>query len=96
MLAVAIDAALEPRALAKAREAGARLDAGNGAQRAVDIVRKLVRGELEASAARGLPRGIERLSEAEAERAASRPRRSSDVDASVDEELAALRTKLGL
>ena len=96
MLAVAIDAALEPRALARAREAGAHLDAAHGTERAVSIAKKLGRGELEASAASGLPRGIERLSEPEAEKAAGRPRRSGDLDASVDEELAALRKKLGL
>ena len=95
MLAVAIDAALEPRALARAREAGARLDATCGAARAVAIAKKLGRGELEPSASSGLPRGLERLSEPETERAAA-PRRRGDLEASVDEELAALRKKLGL
>lgn len=95
-LAVTLDAALGAGALTKAREAGARLDAGSGARRAVELVRKLIRGELEPSEVSGLPRGIERLSQPEPERLPERPERVDELDRSVDEELAALRKKLGL
>lgn len=96
-LAVTLDAALEPPALEAAREAGARLEAEHGARRAVDLVQKLVRGELEPRASSGLPRGLERLSAPEVERASGPPTPTAKgLDTSVDEELAALRKKLGL
>jgi hypothetical protein len=96
-LAVTLDRALDPSALARSRSAGARLDAPGGARRAAELVRKLVRGELDARGASGLPLGIERLSEREAPpRSEPPPTLREDLDATVNAELAALRKKLGL
>lgn len=88
-LAVTLDRVLEG-------ETSAPAPALDGAERAVTLVRQLVRGELEAAAS-GLPTGIERLSERDdkPESAPPAPPRS-DLDASVDAELAALRKKHGL
>lgn len=102
-LAVTLDRALESVRLAKAREVVRGLSAGEGARHVASIVRQLGRGEL-SLAGTGLPVGLERLSELERSRpAASRPERPAparpsrdDVDAKVDEELAALRRRLGL
>lgn len=101
-LAVSLDRVLEAEPLAKARAAAAGLEAPQGAARVASVVRQLARGELPLGGA-GLPVGLERLSELERTRAArpdrpaapTRPTRD-DVDAKVDEELAALRRRLGL
>jgi hypothetical protein len=100
-LAVTIDGALA--ALERTREKGARLDAASGARRAAELVRKLVRGELSGITSRaGLPVGLERISSLDerapaADAPPSAPEKQrDDVDARVDDELAALRKKLGL
>jgi hypothetical protein len=102
-LAVSLDRVLEPEHLAEARAAVGGLAAPEGVRRVAGVVRQLARGELPIGGA-GLPVGLERLSELEASRPArperpepgpSRPGRD-DVDAKVDEELAALRRRLGL
>lgn len=98
-LAVTLDGALEPNALDRARKAGERLGAQEGACRAVELVQKLARGALEPAEVSGLPRGLERLSHAERERPAAPvepPKRANDLERTVDEELAALRKRLGL
>lgn len=98
-LAVTLDAALEKAALENARAASAKLDAGAGAARAAELVTKLVRGEIGTAGRAGLPAGLERISEldrARTEKASERPAPRHDVDKQVDDELAALRKKLGL
>ncbi len=100
-LAVTLDRALEEDALARGRAAMAALEAGAGAARVAAVVLQLARGELASAGASGLPVGLERLGAAD-ERRAERPRsepppkRADDLDRKVDEELAALRQKLGL
>lgn len=99
-LAVTVDAACDREALDAGRRRSAALDAAGGAERAATLVRDLVRGELGAAGpAAGLPRGLERLSEpdeAKRREAAPEPPSRADEDRSVDEELAALRKRLGL
>jgi hypothetical protein len=97
-LAVTIDAALEPAALEKARAAVLKLDAPKSVERAAALITQLVRGEIGASASTGLPAGVERISEPDRVRPArpSEPAPKRDDDKQVDDELAALRKKLGL
>lgn len=98
-LAVTLDRLLEPDALAKARAASSALEARGGAERVARIVRQLVRGELPAPGASGLPVGLERIGTRD-EKGAREPEaplpRKDELDREVDEELAALRRKLGL
>lgn len=94
-LAVTLDAALRAPAIAAGRAAALALDVGASPARAATFVRQLVKGELGAAAPTGLPVGLERIGED----APSAPRPApakDDLDTSVDEELAALREKLGL
>jgi hypothetical protein len=99
-LAVTLDAALEQKALEAARAASLKLDAGAGATRAAELVEKLLRGEIGTAGRAGLPAGLERISEpdrARGNRASELPpKKRDDVDKQVDDELAALRKKLGL
>lgn len=100
-LAVTLDRALEEEALARGRAAVAALEAGAGAARVAAVLRQLARGELPSAGASGLPVGLERLGapdERPPERLRSEPppKRADDLDRKVDEELAALRQKLGL
>ena len=94
-LAVTLDAALRDEALEAGKEASLGLDAAGGAARAIEMVRDLARGELEGARPTGLPVGLERLGDPDQ---TARPKEASapERDPSVDEELAALREKLGL
>ena len=93
-LAVTLDAALADEALTQGREASLGLEAAQGAARVAEIVQGLARGELQGVHPTGLPVGFERLGDPDQPAAprADEPER----DPSVDEELAALREKLGL
>jgi hypothetical protein len=102
-VAVTLDAALTEGELRRGRASSRALDAKGGAERAAGFIGELARGDLGgAPVAAGLPRGLERLSEPDAERPArapdddEHPRKDEDLDKKVDEELAALRAKLGL
>lgn len=102
-VAVTLDAALTAEELARGRASSLGVDAKGAAERAVAFIHELARGELGGSpVAAGLPRGLERLSEPDVERPArvpdtsERQRKDQDLDKKVDEELAALRAKLGL
>lgn len=99
-LSVTLDAALTDAALERARALSAELDPRGGAARVVEAVRALVRGEERPSLPAGLPRGLERIDEGDAlpssEEASRSPSGADDLDRKVDEELAALREKLGL
>lgn len=99
-LAVTLDRTLEHDALAAARAVMARLEAGEGPKRVVSIVRQLARGELPTAGGSGLPLGLERLGAPEQKREAGpapeAPPRKDEIDQKVDQELAALRQKLGL
>ncbi|MBX3270286.1 MAG: hypothetical protein KF729_08490 [Sandaracinaceae bacterium] len=101
-LSVTLDAALAPAALAAARATSLGLDAAGGAARVALALRALEERIADAPPA-GLPRGIERLSDPEAaiegapERAPGDAKaRHDDLEKKVDDELAALRRKLGL
>lgn len=99
-LSVTLDAALAVPALSRARALSLEVDAASGAARVVEAVRAL--GGDEGGDARlpaGLPSGFERISESDDEERPDPERRTpgpDDLDAKVDEELAALRRKLGL
>ncbi|MCB9593403.1 MAG: hypothetical protein H6719_11785 [Sandaracinaceae bacterium] len=106
-LSVTLDAALAPAAIERARAAVSELDAGGGAARVAEAIGTLDGDErLSLAAPAGLPQGLERLSDPDAaiegmsaDPAAGRaPARSreEDLEKKVDEELAALREKLGL
>lgn len=103
-LAVTLDAALAPAAIEAARARVAALDAAGGAARVAEALRALDSDErLSLAPPAGLPRGLERLSDPEAaiEGPAPAPRastkaREEEIEKKIDEELAALREKLGL
>ena len=102
-VAAGLDAALGGAELARARAASLALDARGSAARAAGFIGELARGEVGGGpVAAGLPRGLERLSDADSERPArlptraEPPKRDDDLEKKVDEELAALRAKLGL
>lgn len=95
-LGVTLDAALTDEALAAGRAASVGLDAAGGASRAIEMVRGLARGELEGARPTGLPVGFERLGDPELSTRAKEEAPAPERDPSVDEELAALREKLGL
>lgn len=98
-LAVTLDAACALDSLGRLREASAALGAPGGAARAADLVRALVRGELGPPvSAAGLPVGLERLSEPQGfgARGSGEHVERVEEEGSIDEELAALRKKLGL
>jgi len=104
-LSVTFDHALAPTTLEAARARVAALDAAGGAARVVEAVAALDRPKDADALPAGLPRGLERLSDPEDaiegfpvgggdERPA--PSGDDELDKKVDEELAALREKLGL
>ncbi len=101
-LAVTLDRVLSAHSLSRARSSEAHQEAAGGAQRVAAAVRQLARGELAEVRATGLPDGLERLSEADRSEPRdeapepSAPAGKDDLDTQVDEELAALRRKLGL
>ena len=94
-LAVTLDAALSPEAVARGRAAALATDPAGGAERVATRVRELLAGELSAAPPTGLPAGLERL-DAGDEGLRDGPPPSDDADKAVDDELAALRAKLGL
>ncbi len=101
-LSVTLDTALAPEALERARAAVAALDAAGGATRVAAALSTLDADErLSLAPPAGLPRGIERLSDPAAAIEGAPPKpaakaREADLEKQVDEELAALREKLGL
>ena len=99
-LAVTLDAALTPASLKRAREMARSLDGGGGAERVLAAVRELNTDRRLSQAPAGLPLGLERLSDPddaiEGFPARPRERRSEDLDKQVDDELEALRERLGL
>lgn len=97
-LAVTLDARLTPEKLAEGQEGSLALGAEGAAVRLVERLFALVEGT--EAAPLGLPAGLERLSRREDRRAGSPPSSGTggapDLDSRVDEELEALRKRLGL
>ncbi|MGE0786885.1 MAG: hypothetical protein AB7S26_14530 [Sandaracinaceae bacterium] len=100
-LAVTLESALGEAALARGKERSRAWDAGAGASRVIAEARRFaVEGAKGSALAVGLPRGLERLADADParERPAGRPDRGGEpgLEEKVDRELAELREKLGL
>ena len=98
-LAVTIDGALDAKALEAARARSLELDAAGGAARVAEAVRERAEPEEADAPPAGLPRGLEKISEPGEQEERPEPRASEpqkDMDDAIDEELAALREKLGL
>jgi hypothetical protein len=95
-LAVAVDAALEPETLGRARAASRALEASRAAARVAACVREAWAERSRATdreAARGLPHGLEALTGQE--RPESKARRDTDdIEARIDRELAELKKRL--
>lgn len=95
-LAVTLDAALSETRIAAGRAASAAVSAHEGATRVVQTVYEALAGRLGDAPPTGLPVGLERLDQDGAMPAPAPEPPQDDLDKQVDDELAALRAKLGL
>ncbi len=100
-LAVTIDAALEPAALAEGRDAVRALEVRGSAARVAESVREAWQRRKATGAEgppRGLPHGLERLPSSRSERPpagrSSAPPPDEDLEARIDRELAELKKRL--